>query len=270
MTTANAGMRLTIGAAVAYTVLLAAVALLARRWPRLVSLPTGAALLVLGYMTIGGAEMVREAIRKPWLIGSGGAGYMYANGFTPEEARATRTSGLLASARWAAPGVGGSTSDPRVEGKEVFRLACQSCHSVDHGRRNIRHFVDGKPLVSIASAISRLEKLRGGMPPFPGNEHDAQSLATYLASLDGVEEPPPTAAPAGDVVARGRQVMEKKCLVCHEEAPLRSRVRGWTEKQAFETLGRLPSLNDAMPDFDGTEEERRALASFLSQSGNIL
>lgn len=268
-TAALAGARITIAAAVAYSALLAAVALSSRRWPRVVSLPAGAALLALGYASIGGAELSREAIRKPWLIGSGAAGYLYANGLRPDEVRQTRAAGLLASAHWPVTTPQARATDPRAEGKEVFRLACQSCHTVG-GHRGIRRFVDGKPLAAIRGAISRLEKLRGGMPAFPGNEREARSLALYLDSLDGAVEPAPPEAPAGDATARGRRVLEESCLVCHREAKLRSLVLGWTEEKAFDAIGRLPSLNPAMPDFEGTEEERRALAAYLSAAGNVL
>lgn len=268
-TAASVGLRVSTAAAVGYAVLLSGVALSARRWPRLVSLPAGAALLALGYASIGGAEMVREAIRKPWLIGSGTAGYLYANGLRPDEVRETRSAGLLASAHWTVTSPQERARDPKAEGREVFRLACQSCHTVD-GRRSIRRFVDGKPLAAISAAISKLDKLRGGMPAFPGSEQEARSLALYLDSLDGVSAPAPAPAAPGSSMARGRQVLEENCLVCHREPKLRTLVRGWTEDRAFDLLGRLPSLNPAMPPFDGTDEERRALAAYLSAAGNVL
>jgi len=266
---ATLGSRVATGAAVAYAVLLVALAFLSRRWPRLVSLPAGLALLALGYATIGGAELAREAIRKPWIIGSGASGYMYANGLTPDEVLKTRVSGILPGARWLAPRNSDAPLDPRAEGKEVFQLACQSCHTLS-GRHDIRRFVDDKPLASIAAAIPRLEKLRGGMPPFPGNEREARSLALYLASLDGVEEPAPAAPAAIDAMARGRLVLEEKCLMCHKDARIGPLVRGWTEERAFEALGRLPALDPAMSDFDGTLEERRALAGYLAEAGKAL
>jgi mono/diheme cytochrome c family protein len=50
--------------------------------------------------------------------------------------------------------------------------------------------------------------------------------------------------------------------------PLQHRVAGWSADAAYQVIGRLPSVRRAnMPPFQGTEEERRALAVFLSALG---
>jgi mono/diheme cytochrome c family protein/cytochrome bd-type quinol oxidase subunit 1 len=251
---------LTMAAALLAAGVLLAAALLARRWPRLVSLPLGLVLLALGFASIGGAELVRESIRKPFVIGGGERGYMYAHGLTPDEVRESRQRGLLAHARWVSAACDGADG----RGEELFRIACRSCHTVS-GYRAIRGFVDGKRVAAINAALGRLERLRGRMPPFPGNTEEQQHLAIYLAGLDGAIEP---AAPAGEgLVARGRVVLDERCVICHADLPLRPRVAGWSEERAYETLGNLSALNPAMPDFEGTDEERRALAVYLAALG---
>jgi mono/diheme cytochrome c family protein len=265
ITSAAHAWRLTIAASLLAAGVLLAVALLARRWPRLVSLPAGLLLLVLGFGSIGGAEFLRESIRKPFVIGGGDRGYLYAYGLTPAEVSEAREHGLLPRARWAATPESG---DARGRGEDLFRLACRACHTVS-GYRAIRTYVDGRPLAAVAGALPRLDRLRGRMPPFPGNADEQRDLALYLAGLDGAIEAAP--APGEGLVARGRAVLDERCLICHAGIPLRPRVAGWTEDRAYEVLGRLPDLNPAMPDFEGTDDERRALAAYLAAlaAGNV-
>jgi len=84
----------------------------------------------------------------------------------------------------------------------------------------------------------------------------------------GLLRPPPDLRPTPVSLARGREVLERRCLHCHAAIPLAPRVRGWTAERAYEAVGRLPSLYPAMPPFGGTEEERRALAIYLSALGS--
>lgn len=43
--------------------------------------------------------------------------------------------------------------------------------------------------------------------------------------------------------------------------------RGQEAEQLFEKIGRLPSVNPIMPPFEGSEEDRRFLAEYLSNLG---
>ncbi|BDG04075.1 hypothetical protein AMOR_30710 [Anaeromyxobacter oryzae] len=89
---------------------------------------------------------------------------------------------------------------------------------------------------------------------------DALPVARWLG-LD----PPPVVTPA--LVARGREVLARRCWGCHREVPLAPRVRGWDVRRAYDAIGRLPELYRAMPPFPGTDEERRALAAYLAELG---
>jgi mono/diheme cytochrome c family protein len=259
--------RLVVGCAIAYGLLLAAVALLAKRRPGIVSLPTGAALLLLGYGSIAGAELVRESIRKPYVIGNPKGGYLYVNGLTPAELERTRASGLLAAARWVR-GKDGAPLQGAERGAEVFRVACRGCHSLE-GYRPIRRRVDHKPVAAIATMVGRLDKLRGRMPPFPGTDAEAHDLALYLGGLDGELEPQ-DASPGG-ALAGGKALLQDKCLACHDlddpkgTNPLRPKVKGWSATVAYEKLGRLSQLNAGMMGMDVTDEgQRKALAGYLA------
>lgn len=270
------GLWVTIGCAVAYATILAFLAGVARRAPNLVSLPMGLVLLLLGLGSIGGAEYVRENVRKPYVIGNAATGgFMYVNALRPEELALTRRDGVLAFAKWAA--LAERVTDDE-KGAKIFELTCRACHTMD-GYNSIRKLVAGKPLTALAATVRTLEKRRGRMPPFPGSEAEVALLARYLAGLDGKVEasesvPEPNLAPGrespGDRVARGKALLEEHCLSCHsvdrdEDMPaLVPRLRGWSTAQAFDNLGRLSKLNPEMFDFEGTDEERRILAEYLS------
>jgi mono/diheme cytochrome c family protein len=192
------------------------------------------------------------------------------NGLTPQEAETTRREGLLTHARFAG-GRDGAPRDDRERGREIFRLACRGCHT-EEGYGAVRPFVDGRGVPAIETQIRTLEQRRR-MPPFPGSDAEVRPLAVYLASLDGVVEP--EGAPVGDAFLDiGRRKMESFCLSCHKldgppgVNPLRPRLRGWTQEQAYRNIGRLRQMNAQMIlEFQGTEVERQALAAWLARMG---
>lgn len=276
---ATLGFAVAVVASALVVVGLGLVAWLAPRRPGLVSWPVAAALALVALAAQSGAEHVRAAVRKPWVIGSGARGAMYASGLTPAQAQRARQDGLLAWARFSAARRDGPAGAPAeggpgpgaalgaaARGQEVFTLACRACHTVN-GPRGMARIVQGLPRPAIAVAVARLEKLRGRMPPFPGSPADADDLVTWLGGLDGVLESPPAPPPSGDRIEAGRRVLAYRCLMCHRDLPLRPRVKGWTEPFAYQALGRLQKLNGGMPPFGGDDEERRALAAYLSALG---
>jgi mono/diheme cytochrome c family protein len=78
---------------------------------------------------------------------------------------------------------------------------------------------------------------------------------------------PPPLQRTPEALALGERVLASRCLHCHSDIPLAPRVAGWSPERAYEALGRLPQLYAAMPPFHGTDEERRALAVYLSALG---
>lgn len=190
-------LRMTVSAAVLCAVLAASVALLARRSPAAVSLPTGLALLGLGYLVLAGGEYIHESLRKPFVIGNPSGGYLYVDGLTRAEAEVTRRRGLLSRARWAT-GVGqpAENVDDRARGADLFRIACRGCHTVT-GYNGIRRLVDGRSVAAIDATLRSLDHQRGRMAPFPGDDEERAVLARYLAGLDGLVEPGRPAKAAG-------------------------------------------------------------------------
>jgi len=152
--------------------------------PRRFSLATAFVLLTLGLAVTGSSEFVREAIRKPYIIYD----YMYANSIRVEDSPTIQAQGALASSKWAK--VSTVTPENRIEaGKEVFRLLCSSCHTVD-GYNAIRPFVKGWPEDYIYEQLDQLNVLASVMPPFQGSEPERDALAAWLATLGDQEQQP--------------------------------------------------------------------------------
>lgn len=259
--------------------------------------PLAAALMACAFVALGAAEWVREDLRKPYVIGQ----YMFVNGVrlpaqtgAPIDDRFTvdalNRSGVLPAASWSrlperleALGPGARTT---AEGEEVFRLLCRSCHTVD-GYLAIRPLVRGASVPSLDAMLARLAAPAGEvdwseprpalrtwrsrrMPPFVGSDRERLALATYLASLGGArleaEAPPGRIAAAVDA---GAAFFDENCSMCHgPDADFPFDGKGRDAPTFYEMLGRLPAINDAMPPFEGTDAERRALAKHLATIGH--
>jgi mono/diheme cytochrome c family protein len=152
--------------------------------PRRFSLTAALVLLAMGLAVVGSSEFVREAIRKPYIIYD----YMYSNSIRLEDVPTVQAQGVLASSKWAT--IREVTPDNRIEaGKQVFRLLCSSCHTVD-GYNAIRPLVKDWPQDFIHQQLGQLEVLKPYMPPFLGNAAEQDALAAWLATLGNQEQQP--------------------------------------------------------------------------------
>ena len=89
-------------------------------------------------------------------------------------------------------------------------------------------------------------------------------LAAYLALLGGAA---PTDVVLGTPVTAelGQAVFESHCAVCHGPegiAPFNH--KGRAPAVFYELIGRLPQVNEVMPAFEGTDDERRAVAAYVA------
>jgi mono/diheme cytochrome c family protein len=103
------------------------------------------------------------------------------------------------------------------------------------------------------------------MPPFAGTVDERRALAVHLALLGGATPQGIAAAAAADDL--GRQFFEDNCAMCHgadAQFPFRGRQTRSAEEFA-EMLGRLPEINEMMPPFGGTPEQRLAVAAHLAE-----
>lgn len=148
------------------------------RHPETFSMPFALLILLLGFLVTGMAEWVREAVRKPYIIYD----YMYANAIRVDDVDRIRAEGVLASAKWSLVREQDGADDIRV-GREVFRVQCQSCHTVV-GYNGINLLVKGWPPEVTEVQLRHLDTLKGFMPPFLGNDAERRALTAWLCSLD--------------------------------------------------------------------------------------
>jgi mono/diheme cytochrome c family protein len=135
--------------------------------------------VIIGLMTTGVTEWVREAVRKPYII----YGYMWSNSIRVADRQMLQQQGLLSRAKWTAV-TDASVSSQLQAGEEIFRVACQSCHTV-HGYNGIRLMVKGWSRPLIRYSLDHLEELKGYMPPFVGSRAEREALTDWLRSLAG-------------------------------------------------------------------------------------
>lgn len=124
-------------------------------------------------------EMVRESIRKPYIIYD----YMFANGVLANEVETYKEEGFLAHMDFL--GVKEVTEENKLEaGRALYQGQCIACHTID-GWRSKRAFSErlaGWPEENIASYVQTMHEHRPFMPPFVGTEQELEALAHYLAT----------------------------------------------------------------------------------------
>jgi len=278
--------RAALVAAVAYPAIivltLALVWFRARRFGRTVP----ALLLLLGLAGMGAGEWVREDLRKPWVI----RGYMYVNGVRvappadarglaaeaaqriPDPFRADRLAavGVLGSSPWLAPPLGTAETGDEADlaarrGRLVFKGLCSACHTID-GYLAVRPLVRDRSVGTLERLLERLDAHRQRrMPPFVGTPEERHALAVWLARLGGSPDAGRGAGPPAG--GEGAGLFEDQCALCHApdaDFPMHELVAGRGVDELYEMIGRLPEINDMMPEFEGTDEQRRALAEYLA------
>lgn len=276
---AQSALRAVLAASLAALTLCGAVLLRRGRYGR----PLVASVMLCAFVAFGAGEWIREDLRKPYVIG----GYMFVNGvrtgsgplrphaalassdtFTVDSLNAT---GVLPATVWrrlpdaSAAGAGAQLA---ADGREVFRLLCSQCHTLD-GYLAMRPLVAGVGPPAIDAMLGRLQTWRGRrMPPFTGLPEERRALAVYLATVGGMSAAGAARAlapPAGE--DDGHSLFETNCSMCHgrdAQFPFSSFApRRRTAQDLFEMLGRLPQVNGMMPPLEASEAERRALAEYL-------
>ena len=221
------------------------------------------ALVALGAM--GAFEFVREAVRKPYVIGN----YLYANslystpipgdgGFSVDHIDDV---GVLNTARW----ISNRTITPENEvaaGREIFRVECAGCHT-PASYRGVRGYLLKRQWDhdTINAMISDLDVMHNGvMPPFAGKDPERAALAAYLSSLA-----PDSAVPSSASVS-GEAVFDRKCSMCHQQNAgdaLFARLPK-DSKAAQDSLKDLPGLFPRMPDLKLSAQERAAVVDWVN------
>ncbi|MFC1557117.1 c-type cytochrome [candidate division KSB1 bacterium] len=217
--------------------------------PKKFSLNFAVFIALVGLVTFGASERIRETLRKPYII----YGYMYGNSLKPEEYEIIRENGgILAGAQWIR---NREQREDSLAGREVFRVACRGCHTVD-GYMGLSSPMSGLDEEFIYGLVRRLEYLRGKMPPFPGTETEARAVAAFLFNQSEPTE-----------LTTGENVYEKRCGFCHSVdgalRPMNLIMEGLTDEDIGEILPFLGDLVEGMPGWTGSDEEAELLIGYI-------
>jgi len=213
----------------------------------------GAVVLALGLVWFGSFEWFRESIRKPYVI----SGYMYANATEVGMADQYKSDGLLAHMAF-------RTGD---DGADLFRRACRSCHTIN-GYNALKPVFDGMDRDYIAAAVMGTSAMLGNMPPFLGTEEEAGMIADHLYQL--TDHRPVSEIHGLSGAALGRKVYELRCGSCHVPGGHGSNIEsyeGMEPGDLGDMLDMAEDLDDRMPAFTGSDEEREALIEYLQILG---
>lgn len=126
---------------------------------------------------IGEFEVVRESIRKPYIIYN----YMYVNGITAAKAEEMNRDGYLTHSTVAK--IKKITEENKIEaGREIYEGQCLACHTISgwRSKRALSNRLQGWSQQSIESFIPSMHEVRPMMPPFVGTEEELKALAAYL------------------------------------------------------------------------------------------
>lgn len=298
----RAAARIALLAAASLTLAALAVGLLrARRFTRF----EAAVLMLLGLLSLGGAEWVREGLRKPWVIDR----YMFVNGVRvdgpaavpgadPFALETLASRGVLATTAWAGAPAAFRPGEPAFDelppeerasieaaaGQALFLVQCSVCHT-ESGHLGIRRLVSGRSALALDAVLQQTARPVDAAGA-PAAWWDPQArVATWL----GRRMPPFAGTEAerralaihlarlgGDASAglepaaagAGAAAFEAYCSACHgpESAwPIGPRLAGRNAAEFHDLLGRLPEVREEMPPFGGSEEERTALAAYLAE-----
>lgn len=218
--------------------------------------------------TMGAFEFTREAIRKPYII----ANYMYGNslyvsptqgdgGFTVEN---IDRAGILETAKWIQRHEITNENKPEV-GKEIFRVECQSCHTVN-AYRGLTSYIKMRQWDpdQIREMLGSLDLMHNGvMPPFTGKESERDALTSFL-NVMGVEK-------SGSGTSSTKPVFERYCAPCHQlkkQDSLFTRLQTMDPSAADEALQDLPAIFIRMPNLHLSQQERTSLIHWVKQQSS--
>lgn len=158
--------------------------------------PYVAAVLLLGLVTAGSFEWVRETARRPWLVYN----HMYSNGITLQDGKRMNEEGALAVSGWAQlRAFAGERPDD--EGRPLnaasldeeqrarfarflFSQQCSSCHGLGAPMLDIKPRVKGRGEAGVDALLAAQGLISPYMPPFFGTRAERKILTHWLASLE--------------------------------------------------------------------------------------
>lgn len=212
--------------------------------------------LIPAFLLLGAFEWTREAARRPYVLNQ----VMYSNGITLSEAAELNGNSFLAQNKWT---MASAEEDQHLAraGAELFKFQCYACHTIGGMNNDIVPKTAGMDFAGLYSYLQNVMHKRPYMPPFLGDQREAAALSAYLVGdLHGKEVDLAQLEATSDV---GEKLYRENCTGCHGLEIARQWAAALTVEQVIAGLESLSSLNDMMPDFTGTPEEKQQLAAYL-------
>lgn len=161
--------------------------LFAYKYPKDFTFGHAVSILVLALGATGATEYAREAIRKPFVIGS----HMYSNGIRVRDVERLNREGYLTNSMWAPSGPMVTSID---RGKAMFTGQCMSCHT-EGGYRSMKRFLADRDEKAIGNILTMLHDHKPDtpytyMPPLVGTPEEITDLQKYLTLMGGKKTPP--------------------------------------------------------------------------------
>jgi len=167
------------------------------RRPRWISLGFSVLFFALGHAATGTGEFIREAVRKPYIV----HGRVMGSQIRLEEIPKLRRSGYLAGGVWTSAYIKyrfpKAVQDGRIDyekikkmplaerrevGRTIFQYHCGDCHAVE-GYSAVSQLARGWDRELVLYTVKNPERVRYFMPPWSGNDVEAECLADYIMSI---------------------------------------------------------------------------------------
>ncbi|MCL2623319.1 MAG: cytochrome ubiquinol oxidase subunit I, partial [Planctomycetaceae bacterium] len=171
------------------------------RDPKTLNAGFAVCLLLFAFTSLGVAEFVREAVRKPYIVD----GVVLGNQIYVRDAEKCRKTGFLENGYWTSlalkqrfPELWNDDAADRFDeyellkypqnerlavGRMVFMHHCNDCHATHRGYSALGPLVFGATKESLTATVKNLDDRVKSMPPWCGNNAEAELLAEYLVTL---------------------------------------------------------------------------------------
>lgn len=140
---------------------------------------------------------------------------------------------------------------PVQQGAILFDQSCSACHAME----DLQTALAGWEQADIRAALDDLPGISEDMPPFEGTGEEKDLLTLYLFSLNNEIQP----------ALDGSAIFDENCTACHGPEDMPDLLGDRDLAAILEMLDQLNELVEDMPPFEGTPEEKAALADYLNQ-----